>query len=401
MSDLSETVKSLKKDYFADLMKMTISHNFKPVTEYALELFGFPMSGYPNNRGTCMKKMLSDIDGVLNTTSLFGEYMKSLYSRNPMIKLNRSRLEGALKGLGPENVDGPVEEFSRILSDSRLSLIDHLMSCKYAAENVEITRNAIPYLRGLKRMCYDVEFFSGSPDTAVKMFVAGRLGIDWLNQSSVFDCARGSDYVFDEYGNFLRIMPMLYEYKKVAAEKVLEESVGTKNGINMVISDDPGDFKMVQSFINPFILAGESCDIPDSVSVAVPEARNDMLELLPVIRKAEMALCFSLGHTLEHQRLMLSEALSMKSACEKMTSQKEDIEDARDSALSHMKKYKELSRKIFSTSDGFTGIDKIARKLETSKEKDSISALSYMLLETFNNYSPHAEIAEHLMKYFR
>jgi phosphoserine phosphatase len=387
----------IDKDYFSELMNGTIGHGFEPVSEYALTLFGFPMHGYPLPHGIRynVKEIISDVDGVWNNRSIFGMYIDALAFLNKEIKKLKGKIFSCIGELGPGNIDGPVGEIERYFIEARVSYIQHIWACLIAGRWTALRKNSIQCLSQLKRMYYDIEFFSGSPDIAVKSFVSNHMsmvGLGWRN-------ARGSEYLADEDGFIFKIKPLLYEYKAEAVEERLKETVGTTKGINIVLSDEIGDIHMIQSFINPFILTGKSDDIPATVSICAPEAREDMSLIPPIIKRAEMGLCFALGYSKDEQKRILESATKFRKACKITEKSNADI-SVKEDVLNSLNEYKMLAKKLFTTSEWFTGLESLARKLEKAKTKEDVASCSLKLLKRFRKYSPHADISDSLLKYF-
>ncbi len=394
----------INMEYFAELMKSTVAYDFYPVSEYALTLYGFPALGYPlpPEIEHKAKKILSDVDGVWNTQQIFAVYIKLLSELNDGIKARQGKIFERAKELRPGNVDGPVEEIEEYFIESNVTCKQHHQVCAAVPRHIGLQPNSIQCLLEMKRMYYDIEFFSGSPELAVKHFVGKNMGLAGFDMKTAEECVTGTKYLFDEDGFIVEIRPMLYEYKKEAVENRLKETVGTTKGINVVLSDEPGDVHMVQSFINPFILTGNvaTAELPTDVSIALPEASKNMMLIPPVIRKAEMGLCFALGYPKNIQKKILKSAFKLRKTCELIESTDKNPRRLRDKALAVFNDYTSLTSKLFTTSPGFTGIGGLVRELQNAKSKDEIKLSASKLLEKFRKYSPHPDSSEELLKHF-
>ena len=159
-------------EYFADLMKSTVAYDFHPVSEYALTLYGFPALGYPlpPEIEYKAKKIISDIDGVWNTQQIFVVYVQLLSKINDGIKARQRKIFEHAKELRPENIDGPVERIEEYFRESNVMHEQHCWACAEVPHYVGLKPNSIQCLLEMKKMYYDIEFFSGSPDLAVKYF---------------------------------------------------------------------------------------------------------------------------------------------------------------------------------------------------------------------------------------
>lgn len=395
-------------EYFADLMRSTVACDFHPVSEYALTLYGFPALGYPLSPEIEHKAkiIISDVDGVWNTQQIFAVYIKLLSRISDGIKARQDKIFEHAKELRPGNVDGSVERIEEYFIESNVTCEQHHQVCAAVPRYVGLKPNSIQCLLEMKRMYYDIEFFSGSPDLAVKHFVGRNMRLAGFNLKTAEKCVTGSKYLFDEDGFIVEIKPMLYEYKKEAVENRLKETVGTTKGINVVLSDEPGDIHMVQSFINPFILtgeevgAGDASELPTDVSIALPEASKNMMLIPPIIRKAEMALCFFLGYPKSVQKKILKSAFKFRKTCKLIEKTDKNPRRLRDKALAVFSDYTSLIHKLFTTSPGFTGIGGLVRELENAKSKDEIKSSASKLLKKFRKYSPHPDSSEELLKHF-
>lgn len=386
------------REYFSKVMEKIISHDFTPKSEYALTLYGFPIHGYPvpKNSAYTPKTIISDMDGVWNDKQIFGCYLQVLCRLNKKLKRQKEVIFKNLKELSPENVDEPVGNIENVYIESRVTYNQHIISCIFSSKMVGLKTNSIDCLSELRRMYYNIEFFSGSPDMAVKAFVNNRMsivGLGWEN-------ARGSKYIPDKDGFICKIEPLLYRYKKDVVEERLKDTVGTTKGINFVVSDEAGDMHMIQSFINPFIITGDCTEQPSDVTIRLPEARNDMTKIIPAIRKAEMGLCFTLGYTMREQEMILKSAYSLETSSRNAIESKCTSLLKRNEVLKHFAEYKSLTEELIAYSNCFTELESLERKLKDSKTCEKIKSCTSELMTELKKYSPHTDIANDMTKYF-
>lgn len=395
--------KRISKKYFSELMNNTIAHPFYPASEYALTLRGFPIYGYPlpPEIRHKAKKVVSDVDYTLTRQQIFYVYIKLLSKVNDGIEKREDEIFECVKQMRSGNVDGPTEGVEEQFSESGVTYRQHEWACINVPYYVGLKPNSIPFISTMKSMYYDFLFFSGSPNLAVEHFVGRNMTLAGFNLESAKKCVTGTEYVFDEDGVFVGINPMLYEYKHPAVERKLKETVGTTKGINTVLSDDIDDLlHMMQSFINPLILTGEATELPTDVFIALPEANSDMMLIPPVIRRAEMGLCFSIAYPISVQKESLRSALRFRETCESIEKGNRNLAKLRDKALHIFNDYISLVQELFTTSPGFTGIDSIVRELETSTSREEIKSAASNLLNGFREYSPHPDIAKKVLDYF-
>lgn len=417
VADSFETIdKRISREYFADLVKRTVSHDFEPASEYALTLHGFPMYGYPlpSDIEHKAKILISDMDLTWTRTQIFYVVVKLLSRINEGIKNREGKIFKSANELRRGNVDGPVEDIQEQFVESRVAYWQYEWACAQTPRYVGLKKNSIPALSKLKKMYYDIYFFSGSPQLAVEYVVGMNMHLAGfgLNTADLIDgfdlaqeCVIATEYKPDEDGYISEIIPVIYEYKDSRVEKKLKETVGTTKGFNIGLSDELGDKDMVRTFINPLILLSEMrelLDVSEGILIPLPEANNDMMLIPPAVSRIENALCVGLGHRLETQKKIFYSASRLKKTYEQMEKEKEekDLTRLRNEALDAFKEYKSLTWKLFSTKKEFTGLGSIVRKLETAKDGEEIKSVASTLTKEFRKYSPHYDIAEHMLKYF-
>lgn len=404
---IDQRISKISREYFSELVKRTVAHDFRPASEYALTLYGFPMYGYPLPPEIAhkAKKIISDMDLTVTRTQIFYVLIKLLSKVNEGIKSREDKIFKSAKELRRGNVDGPVEVIEEQFVESRVTYGQYKWACSLTPRYVGLKPNSIPCLLTMKSMYYDIEFFSGSPKLAVRHVVGTNMRLAGFTFENTEECVTATEYKPDEDGYIAEIIPMLYEYKDAAVEKRLEETVGTTEGANVasiILSDEPKD--IIQAFINPLILLSELrelLELSDGIVIPLPEANNNMMLIPPAIQKYELSLC-SLDYPINVQKGIFQSALRVRKICEQIETEKEIryLTRLRNEALDAFKEYKSLTWKLFSTKKEFTGLDSIVWEFENARSRGEIKAVAASLLKEFRKYSPHPDIAEYMLKYF-
>ncbi len=388
-------IEDAEKELFKLVLYGHVNCDFEPMSEYAKNLFGYSMgSPFPKDKETRKKIFITDIDGVWNSgDQIFVGYLKRLAEKNTGVKNEFDHILEIIKDTRPGNIDGPVNRISEIFRECDVRLYQHEWSCKHAIDDIGLVWYGYDCLVEFGVMHYDVYCFSGSPNLAVKHFVARRMGLPANH-------GLGSEYNFESErpdAKFKFIDPLLYEYKRPAVEKVVKETTGSIKFLGSVLSDEPGDIKMRCFFVNPFILVDRVEELPeekDSIIVKLPEFRDDARILASKLKKIDRALCFYFGYTQAEKENIFSSAFGIKKCAGliESTENEDSIKSLRNSTLEYFNEYKSTTWKIFPLI--LSDIEKLADELESVKTIDEIKLASYNFWIEFRGLSPDADIAE-------
>jgi len=399
-------IANAEKELFELIIYGHIDYDFEPISDYALNLFGYPMDyPFPKDKDTRKKLFLSDIDGVWNVGDpIFLAYLKKLGERNTGIKDEFYNIREIIKDIKPGYVDEPVSHINEIFRACDVRKRQHDWACEHVIDDIDIVPYGRHCVAELKSMHYEIYCFSGSPDKAVKLFVKERLSLkderEGIEDSEKIEYGYGSVYKFeseDRDAKFVSIDPLLYEYKRPVVEKILKETTGSIKSLNMVLSDEPGDIKMVCSFVAPFIAVGHIEELPDEkecIFLKLPEFRDDARTLPPLLKKIERALCLYFGYTKEEKERIFYSALGFKKCSEliRRTEDEDLIRDLKMKKLEYFNEYKFVARKIFSLF--LSKIENLADELESATTIDEIKSTSNNFWNKFKELSPDADIAE-------
>jgi len=384
-----------EKELFRLVVYGHVNSDFEPLSDYAKSLYGYPMDyPFPKDKDTRKKVFITDIDGVWNAgDQIFIGYLKKLAERNKGIENEYERIKEIVREIRPGNVDGLVERINEIFRACDVRKWQHDEACKHAIDEIGLIPDGADCLAELRSMHYEIYCFSGSPHEAVERFVAERMDLP-------AERGRGSVYKFESKApnaKFERIEPLLYDYKKPAVEEVLKEVTGNIKSLSIVLSDEPGDIKMVSSFAAPFISVGSIEQLPeekDSIVINLPEFREDPRILPSKLKKIERALCLYFGYTQEEKERIFSSALGFKK-CSELIRDAEDedlIRELKMKKLEYFNEYKSVARKIFSLF--LSKIENLEDKLESATTIDEIKSASHNFWNKFKEFSPDADIGE-------
>lgn len=393
---MSLEIEESEKELFKLVVYGHANSDFEPLSDYALSLFGYPIEHpFPKGKETRKKILITDLDGVWNAgDQIFVGYLKRLRERNRGIEREFDRILEIVKEIKPGYVDEPVGRISKIFRECDVRKWQDDWACEHSIDEIGLVPYGFYCLAELEGvMHYDIYCFSGSHDRSVKRFVSRRMGLP-ANRGY------GSVYNFESEepnAKFVSIDPLLYGYKRPVIQKILKETTGTVKSLNAVLSDEPGDIKMVSSFANPFMFAGSVEMFPeekDSIVISLPEFRNDSRVLVARLKKIERALCFHFGYTTAEKEKIFSSALGLKKCSELIKSaENEDlIKLLKNKKLEYFSEYKSLAWKIFPLI--LSGIDRPAYELENAINIDEIKLTSHNFWNKYRKYSPDSDIAE-------
>lgn len=297
-------------EFLKEALNRYLNAKVLPQTDFYFLIGNHPYLGRPK-QGFLPKIAISDFDGVFNkkdSKDLYLQVFENLARENQRIRKSFGKiLKIDEKIKTPEDVERAEKEFIKIFRKCKLKREEFKNSCEEAAKDFlkfSLVKGAKSCVYRLKEeLGYVFSIISGSPKAALEK-IGREIGVE---EEYVY----GSQYFFDERGNFLKLKLVLGTRKKEKKDIVLQKNVQTKYGCCFVFEDEPVlNAPYLKAGINPLIIVKNPQPLPFDVLSFCPEARENLEELVKEVYKFEYG--WVTVHSLEEEEIKRILELSKK-----------------------------------------------------------------------------------------
>jgi hypothetical protein len=275
--------------------------------------------GYILNRGLIRRVTIFDFDGVFefpDSTHLYRLFAEELCNENSSLKLRWGDLDECFSFI-QETGDIPTGEkkIEGIFKDCHLTKKQSEDATKETIKKFEFARNAKLLVPALEKETGHESFIISGSYGIVLSPIGEILGIDMNN---IYASELNFD---DETEAFTGISLRLNSRKVEARNSILKRFADTTSGRCYIFSDDPKlDAPLAKSGLNPSVFLGrfERSELPFDVSVPCPEARENMLKLIPKVQRGDLGWLVANYRSIEKEKTISDLALDVQEVSEQM-----------------------------------------------------------------------------------
>jgi len=283
-----------------------LNTKFIPLS-YHLFIAGYhPYLGYFPSHEIFPKAAIFDFDGVFEfpeSMPLYLLFPNKLAEENQKVRRKLPELEKSFEEMDKTgNVILVEEKTSKIYKECDISPSNIKAATDGVVKEFKFAKRSREFISRIKtEMGYLPGIISGAPQLSLES-LGEMLGIDREN-------IYGTEFHFDEKGKFKKISLRLRFRKLDAKTTFLQKFVNNPHGCYFVFSDDPKlDEPLAKAGLNPSIFIGkfEKKELPFDVCTTCPEARENMLNLIPKMYQFEMAYVASFYRGRKEEEKILS-----------------------------------------------------------------------------------------------
>ncbi len=290
---------------FSKFADRTLDIWFGDVSEQPIKLLRQgPELKYATNK----KLIILDYDDVVNeyqTPAPASLLVLNLIENNSYLEEHKERFLYNFKML--ESAEDPRPYADAISHDFRkgeLTYKLYIKACEYAAENFSMVSGFTSAINSLREMAYRPFILTASPqellESCQKRLTIGMRDIE------------ASKFYFDSHGIFERMELNLDETRSIKRDKILEQSIFTRNGFEFMVDNNLVTGKrIVKPGFRFYIWAAKEVPVMyDNISIKMFELRTDFTKLpdktkriekgisIPiVIDQSDYKRAIELGHT--------------------------------------------------------------------------------------------------------
>lgn len=296
----------MDETFLKGLFDLYLNTKFIPLSYHLFISGHLSYLGYLPGQKIFPKAAIFDFDGVFEfpgNMPLYLLFPNKLAEENQKVRRKLPELEKYFEKMGKSgDVVWVEEKISKIYRECDLSpsniktatddVVKEFRFAKKSREFISRIKNEMGYLPGI---------ISGAPQLPLES-LGEMLGIDKEN-------VYGTEFHFDEKGKFEKISLRLRFRKLDAKATFLQKFVNNPHGCYFVFSDDPKlDEPLAKAGLNPSIFIGkfERNELPFDVCTTCPEARENMLNLIPKMYQFEMAYVASFYRGRREEEKILS-----------------------------------------------------------------------------------------------
>lgn len=292
------------------------------------------------------KILISDLDGVVNkpdTPPPAKYFLGFIVENNDYLRSKKDSVFEKFKML--EKADNP-KPFAESLSDDfrkgELTKELYLDACDYAAENLSVTVNFNHAIRRLRNMGYRTFVLTASPRDLV-VSLEKRLAIKAKYSET-------SEFHFGSNGVFRRMELNLDETRAAKRDRIMQHSVSTKYGLEIMMDDNWTTAKRIMKFgpNHVYFMLTKTEPMPNNITVEMQEARYDSNKIVERIKRLEKGI----GVTIvlserDHKRAIGLSQDAVHYGERALTSFGEGFEINMSRSVNSITEYSELMRGLF------------------------------------------------------
>jgi hypothetical protein len=269
--------------------------------------------GYLYNSGLYPKAAIFDFDGVFefpDTLPLYKLFILKLFEENRKLELRARDIESCIQ-IMQKTGDIPTGEqkLARIYIESGLTGGQCENAKLETIKEFRFVRNAKKFISRIKyELGYVPGIISGSPQMVLEP-MGEIMGMD---KSNVY----GSEFRFDEKDEKLVGISLRLNFRKLDAQNVfLQKFVNNMYGCRFFFTDDyAADAPLMKLGLNPAILIGKFKEenVSFDMVACCPEARENMLNLIPRMYRFEFGYVVVNSRTKEEEQKISDLALEVR-----------------------------------------------------------------------------------------
>jgi len=379
--------------------------NYSPQENIILNLGGYQLLGALRSRGLKWGAIFCDVDGTINakdTPDPFMLFITKLAEVHTPLEKVLPNLKSCVRDVQiKKDIFEPSQRFARILQSAGVLEKHMKRATELALVEVELVPHTLDTIKDLeKNMLYDFGLGSGGWEYFVK-----ELGkkVLLLQENRCF----GSDIPFYPDDRLKGTMTACVDSNKAIAMEKFHDKVGCPNRLSIYVDNDPArEYKTAITHgtnLNIFVDLGSDASLPEdlkdhlrktgdlkgfyklpgTISIFLPEARDDMRKIKRPIRIQETLEVVVSMYTPWGYRMMLNsldEYEDVYSICRKATGAQFD---------SNMQKFLELSTWLIKTSYPPMKIAKVKPSLDEAASVNSEDERRESMEDIFGYVKPN------------
>ncbi|MEM5882866.1 MAG: HAD family hydrolase [Candidatus Aenigmatarchaeota archaeon] len=267
------------------ILNLYLNANFTPLSENIFIIENHPYMGYKTGLQAYPKACIFDFDGVFEfpgSSPLYKLFIEKLMDENRKLESRKDEIDESIKLILAGDLPSGEKKMAKIYRESEVKKEECEIAAIEAVKEFKFAKNARKLIQEIKKMGYCIAIISGSMQIALEG-VGEILGID---KENIF----GSVLEYDENGKVKDILLRLNFRKLEAQDFYLKKFINNSYGCRFFFTDDyVSDAPTAKFGLNPAIILNKARreELQFDVAACCPEAREDMLKLIPLIYKFE------------------------------------------------------------------------------------------------------------------
>lgn len=338
----------------------------------------------PEMREEFFKKIIIlDFDGVFNkpyTPSPAEIYLDYLIDNNLYLRQKKDRVVDNFRML--EKSDDPRPYCEGISFDFRIAELTrelHSKACEYAAENFSLVTNYSSALRDLRDMAYKPFILSASPEELIASS-KNRTSIQMEN-------VEATRFHFDSHDIFQSMELNLDDTRATKRDKIMEQSISTKYGVEIMVDDNPKTGKRIvkSGWNHVYFWANTAPILPDNINIESLELRHDFSKIIGKLKKLERGLAVTITMDEKDYKNAIElaySAMEYGNYADRLSGL--EFKENKDKVVRSLRKYIEQMGGIFPSKQTGIPLDLKSVEIETN-ERVAKSKLKRLMNKFFEN----------------
>ena len=267
--------------------------------------------GYMPNLGLYPKAAVFDFDGVFELPGTLYSYrlfIKNLFRENWKLRLREADIDSCINSMESTGDIGKGEMgLAKIYFESELTKGQCERARDQTVKDFRFVRNGRRCVNRIKfQLGYVPAIISGSPQLVLEP-LAKMVEIDVSN-------VYASEFKFDGLERFTGMYLRLNSRKVLAQDIYLQKFVNSMYGCRFFFTDEISDVSAAKLGLNPAVFLGEFKRemVPMDVFACCLEARENMLNLIPLMYKFELGYILANTRTKEEEERISELAIGVR-----------------------------------------------------------------------------------------